>query len=261
MHQPNPDHPTHDLTLVAAHAAGDLTDADRPYTEAQLASCADCADLHRDLILIAAATHSLPTPFARTRDVQLSPEHAERLRRGSWLRAILRPFGATRSAVRPMAAAFTTLGIAGLLVAAALPNLLGGTASLAPELGSTSTTGGLTTGATNAPVFGEYVPAPQAGGASPAAASPVYDRANAVSPAAPYPTDLAVKAGSSAGSDSLVALGAGRSPDTLGSSAAPGTVAGPSPSSLPNLLVIGSGALLAAGLALFGLRFAGRRVR
>jgi hypothetical protein len=160
-----------------------------------------------------------------------------------------------------MAAAFTTLGIAGLLIAAALPNLLGGSALLAPELGSTSGTGGMTSGATSAPVFGAYVPAPQAGGASPAAASPVFDRANAVSPAAPNPTDLAVKAGTSAASDSLVALGAGRTPTGGDASAGPSYVGAQSPASLPNLLVLGSGALLAVGLVLFGLRFAGRRVR
>jgi hypothetical protein len=256
MHQPNPDHPTHDLTLVAAHAAGDLAEADLPSIEAQLASCADCADLHRDLTLIAAATHSLPAPVARTRDFQLSQEHADRLRRGSWLRAILRPFGATRSAVRPMAAAFTTLGIAGLLVAAALPNLLGGTASLAREQGSTGTTGGMSVGATNAPVFGPEVPAPQAGGASPADV-----RADARSTGAPHPTDLAVKAGSSTATGSLDALAAGRTPTTGDSSAAPANVPGSSPSSGWNLLVIGSGVLLAFGVALFGLRFAGRRVR
>src|SRR5512143_2621071 len=129
MNQPNLDHARHDRTLIAGHAAGDLVEADRSRAEALLASCAGCSDLHRDLLAIASATRSLPAPKAPARDFRLTPAQAERLRRRSWLRAALRPFGTPRSVVRPMAAAFTSLGVAGLLVATALPALLGGGAA------------------------------------------------------------------------------------------------------------------------------------
>src|SRR5262249_22899245 len=137
MHYQNPDHPAHDVALIASAAAGDVADSERPAVEALLASCTDCADLHRDLTAIADATRQLPPPLARRRDFQLTQDHAARLRRGSWLRAALRPFGATGSRARPMAATFTTLGIAGLLVAGLLPSLSGGAATLAPERAAT----------------------------------------------------------------------------------------------------------------------------
>lgn len=256
MHQPSLDHPTHDLPLVAAHAAGDLPEADRSRAEALLQSCSDCTDLERDLLAIAAATRTLPAPAARTRDFQLSPEHADRLRRGSWLRAALRPFGATRSAVRPIAAAFTGLGIAGLLIAAALPGLAGsGAATLAPERDTTSGAGypAATAAAAGAP----GVPAPQAPAPTPFGGK--YD-ANAHKSAAPQATDTAAKAASAAPTSGAVAFGGAENSGLSGgpASSVPGAAVAASP---PSLLMIGSLALLAIGLVLFGLRFAGRRVR
>ena len=152
MHHPNhADHTRHDVTLIPGLAAGDLSDSERNRAEALLASCTPCADLHRDVLAIAAATTALPSPAATTRDFRLAPEQAERLRRGSWLRAALRPFGSARSATRPMAAAFTSLGIAGLLVATVLPSLLGSAAS--PSFGQQGPGAGAPN-ATAAPVGG-----------------------------------------------------------------------------------------------------------
>lgn len=254
MHQPNLDHPTHDLPLVAAHAAGDLLESDRTRAEALLQSCPDCADLHRDLLAIAAATPSLPAPAARTRDFQLTPEHAVRLRRGSWLRAALRPFGATRSAVRPMAAAFTGLGIAGLLVAAALPGLAGGSAAtIGPERDTTS--GAAYPAATAAAAVAPGAPVPQAGAPSP---FPGDDAINAHGSGVPQATDTAAKAGSTTATGGEFGISGGQDGSVGGVASGPGDASASSP---PNLLALGSLALLAIGLVLFGLRFAGRRVR
>jgi hypothetical protein len=267
MHQPNLDHPTHDLTLIAAHAAGDLPESDRLSAEALLATCADCTDLHRDLLAIAAATHALPAPIARVRDFQLEPAQAERLLRGSWLRRVLQPFGAAGSSVRPIAAAFTSLGIAGLLVATALPSLIGGGTASAPQ-SDTAAGAALAPAATAAPAAAPAataasapgVPAPQAGGST---QNPLeYDASHAAT-GAPQRTLTAVKAGE--------ASSAIRGPVGIGSLASGPTSSGDGGVSFgalestrdagPNLIFIGSLAPLAIGLALFGLRFAGRRVR
>jgi hypothetical protein len=252
MHQSNPDHPIHDLTLVAAHAAGDLLESERADAEALLASCADCADLHRDLLAIASATRTVPAPLARTRDFQLGPEHAERLRRGSWLRAALRPFGSPRSALRPVAAAFTTLGVAGLLVAATLPGIAGGAAMSAPQRDATSGAGA--PAATSASGVEPGAPVPQAG--TPSQAPAEYE-ANGYRSAAPKASDSSVKAvpGQSAGA---VAIDGATGGSGNGEPGAPGALLQSSP---PNLLVVASLGLLGIGLLLFGLRFAGRRVR
>jgi hypothetical protein len=253
MHQPNLDHPTHDLTLIAAHAAGDLPESDRHSAEALLAACADCTALHQDLVAIAAATQALPAPIARTRDFQLEPAQAERLRRGSWLRRLLQPFGAAGSSVRPIAAAFTSLGVAGLLVATVLPGLIGGAATSAPEIDTTAGAAGAPAatsapaaapGATTASAPG--VPLPQAGGSTQNPVEYGVDKAGQASSAIRGPVGIGSLASGSAGSGAGgVAFGAQERTREAG----------------PNLIFIGSLALLAIGLALFGLRFAGRRVR
>jgi hypothetical protein len=264
MHQPNLDHPSHDLTLVAAHAAGDLPESDRTSVEALLASCTDCADLHRDLVAIAAATHTLPAPIARTRDFQLEPAQAERLRRGSWLRRLLQPFGAAGSPARPIAAAFTTLGVAGLLVATIVPSLAGGSATSAPShdsaVGAAAATAApaAAPGATTEAAPG--VPAPQAGGAT---SNPADFGSYQQASGAPGDTSTPGKAGPTGSSIAApVALAGGTGgPERAGASV--GSIEAPTLTreGSPNLLFIGSLALLALGLALFGLRFAGRRVR
>jgi hypothetical protein len=264
MQQPNLDHPTHDLTVIAAHAAGDLPESERASAEALLAGCADCAALHRDLQAIAAASAAVPAPIARTRDFQLEPAQAERLRRGSWLRRVLQPFGGAGSSVRPIAAAFTSLGIAGLLVATALPSLIGGGAASAPERDTAAGaalapagSSGPARAATTASAPG--VPAPQAGGPT---QNPLDYDAGHSSSGAPQNTSTAFKAGEATSANGPVAIGSLASGPT--SSGAGGASFGALESTRdtgPNLIVIGSLALLAIGLALFGLRFAGRRVR
>ncbi len=70
-----PDHAAHDQELVAAYAAGDAAGADLETATALVASCAECAALHHDLRLIAAALPALPAPV-RPRDFRLTPGQA-----------------------------------------------------------------------------------------------------------------------------------------------------------------------------------------
>ncbi|HET9853247.1 MAG TPA: hypothetical protein VFP56_12195, partial [Candidatus Limnocylindrales bacterium] len=129
MHHPaKADHAGHDVLLVAGHAAGDLSNLDTAAAAALLASCTECAELHRDLAAIAATTRSLSGLAGAPRDFRITADQATRLRSGSWLRALLRPFASSRSATGSLAAAFTSAGVAGLLVAAFVPTLLGGAA-------------------------------------------------------------------------------------------------------------------------------------
>lgn len=118
-------HAHHDRLLIAAHAAGDLTGRDRERAEALLSDCAACRDLATELRAVRASTLDLP-PVVRPAglDFRLSAEQAARLDRRRGWRRLLRPFGGPSSAARPLAAAFTTLGLAGLLLAAT-PSFLG----------------------------------------------------------------------------------------------------------------------------------------
>lgn len=237
------DHARHDLLLIAGHAADDLSNLDMTAAAALLASCTECAEVHRDLVAISAATRALPRTAGTPRDFQITPEQAERLQRGSWLRSILRPFASARSATRPMAAAFTATGVAGLLVAAFVPALLGGAAS-AP-VGAGPAAGALAPAATNAPVAAPAYP--QVGQPGAVAASGDHDY---VKQAEDSGMEVAVDGGFISGNRDGSLTGRGTDQvERLSASAS------------PNLLVIGSMALLAAGLLLFGLRFAARRLR
>jgi hypothetical protein len=130
-HEPDAgSHDTHDRLLVAAAAAGDLAGPELARAEARLGTCPDCRVLHAELFAIAAATRHLPAPVRPpAMDFRITADRAVELARGGLWRRLLRPFGRSGSpAIRPLAAAFTTLGLAGLLFAT-LPNLsLGGAA-------------------------------------------------------------------------------------------------------------------------------------
>lgn len=254
----HPNHPDHDLTLIAGHAAGDLVDTERNRAQALLDTCTDCATLHRDLIAIAAATRSLPNLATAPRDYRLSPEQAAQLHRGSWLRRALAPFGATRSATRPMAAAFTSLGIAGLLVATILPGMLGSVAS-APT-GAERDQAAIGAGASAAP-------------AAPAATEAALAPVSGPGQPAPNPTsglDFGVKDGNTSSGRPATSAPATSAPDVAVAGGGITTEgAGNGEDSRVDLdvfypsnpLLIGSLAMLAVGLILFGLRFAGRRLR
>ncbi len=144
-------HARHDPLLVAA--AADRRSGPLPtLTGAVLAACGECARLHADLLVLAAALPTTSTP-TRRRDFTLTPLDAERLRpRG--LRAWLARIGTPRDTVtRPLAIGFSTLGLAGLLVTTA-PTLLSGVAM----------SGAASAGASEAPRL-EMQPATGDGGA------------------------------------------------------------------------------------------------
>ena len=257
MHRPNPaalsDHARHDATLIARHAAGDLVDSERLRADVLLAECRHCADLEEDLLAIAAATRELPAPAAISRDFRLTPEVAARLRRGSWLRRLLGPFEPSPSAVRPLAAAFTSIGAAGLLLAAFLPGMLGSPASLGTERSNTTGAGDLPAAvAPSAPVVPVFGPAAAPGATS----APADDGIGAPATGTLQDglTDDKNGAGASAGIDQQVA--GGNEADTPRSTA--GERDGTSPFSL---LLVGSLALLLLGLTLLALQFAARRLR
>jgi hypothetical protein len=260
-HADNPNHASHDTFLIAGHAAGDLVDSERTRAQALLAECSSCADLHRDLVAIAGATRALPNLATAPRDFRLAPEQAARLRRGSWLRAALAPFGAARSATRPLAAAFTSLGICGLLIGSALPGLLGGPAALAPAIAPERDSG---TGAAAAPSQAPQA-VPAAGG--PKASSGTPDRAGGEYSATGAPLFGSDNGGpkstggpTSTNYDAIVAGAVDQSQAPADGTFGKGTEFLPS-APPPNLLVVGSLGLLAIGLALFALRLAAGRLR
>ena len=75
MHHAAPsDHAQHDLSLIAGHAAGERSNPESAAAAALLASCATCADIHRDLVAIAAATRALPRTARAPRDFRLTAE-------------------------------------------------------------------------------------------------------------------------------------------------------------------------------------------
>ena len=248
MHLSNPDHANHELALIAGHAAGDLAVSERIRADALLQSCTACADLRRDLIAIAAATRALPTAAVVPRDFRLDAAQAARLRRGSWLRTLLQPFGAAKSGVRPMAAALTSLGLAGLFVTMILPGMFGSAASAPAKERDMSRAG---------------LPAPTSAPAQPAAAGSSAGAGGvqaAGQPSAPgYNTLTGAKSSQvpkDMPEDPAIGLPGSHVPAVDMSTDESGVV---SPS--PNPIVLGSLALLAIGLALFLLRFAARRVR
>jgi hypothetical protein len=128
-------HDQHDPILMVSLASGDLAAADRDYATATslVASCADCARLHDDVLAIASATKALP-PAARARDFRISPEQAAKLRPAG-LRGVLARLTAPGAVFsRQLGVGLATLGIAGLLIGSLPPIQLGmGGAASAPS--------------------------------------------------------------------------------------------------------------------------------
>lgn len=230
-------HAEHDPLLVAAFAAGDLGEADRQAAELLASTCADCALLAGDLRAIATATAALP-PRTRPREFALSPQDAARLQGRGWRRLLGLLAGPRSAALRPLATGLTTLGIAGLLLAALPPIQLGGAAAApAGEIAPAAAPSGIERDSAD-------------GSAAPAQAAPSgrldwYSAQSAAPNASPLAVDTA------GGEDAPVV------PDQAAPAQPEVTVPvvrGPSP------LALLSGGLLVLGLGLFGLRWMARRL-
>ena len=109
-------HDRHDPMLIAAHASQDLAPAEVERVEQWLRDCRECAALHADVSSISVALAGLPKAATAPRDFRLSPAQAAGLRGGPWWRRLVRTITAPRGFGRPLATAFTTLGLVGLLI-------------------------------------------------------------------------------------------------------------------------------------------------
>lgn len=282
---PDPGHAAHDPLLIAAHAAGDATGADLDHAAALVASCAECARLHRDLRALAAALGSVPAP-ARPRDFRLTAADAAVLRRPAGWRRILAPLSGARSSAGALSASLAALGLAGLLLSAGpIPPLGAGSASApqpaasqaaasAAAMGNFSfdsnaperAVGGLSASAA-ASMAAASAPAASAQPAASASTGAPNADATAAPSAPPVATDKSTTQGSAVGTavpalppaSGQAVLGpetatAGAMSGSQSYAAGSGQAAGPSP------LVIGSVVVLAAGVLLGILRLAARRL-
>jgi hypothetical protein len=118
-------HGRHDRLLVAAQAdrPADRDQAPSALGAALVAACTECAELYADLVALAGALPGTAVP-RRARDFRLDSADAERLRQRG-LQAWLDRIGSSRDTLsKPLAIGFTTLGLAGLLLATAPTVLL-----------------------------------------------------------------------------------------------------------------------------------------
>ena len=245
-------HRRHDSLLIAAAVDRD-SDVRPSLVQALLAACLECARLHADLLSLALALPAAATP-ARPRDFTLTEADARRLRpRG--LRRWLGLIGTSRDTItRPLAIGFTTLGLAGLLVATvpgALPGALQGSA----VSGALSTVGS----ARSADESVSAEPAASAAPAAPGAAAPSSESLQMSAP--PVPADDGNLFG---GSDSGDLKSQGAERDLAGDSAAEERLSevatGESSSRGVPMLVLGGGLMSIVGLGLFALRWKARHL-
>ena len=250
-------HATHERGLIAARAAGDLIGPELADADALLERCRACRALHDDLLAIAAATRALPAPARSTElDYRISADRASRLRRGAFWRRLLRPFGRQGSpTVRPLAAAFTTLGLAGLMLVA-LPSLQLGSGAAAPLAAIGSEVPRDAQGLTASPEIAQpdTMASPGATGRAAAGGEGTIDTSNGYGPA-PTADDQGVgpTAAPNAGGTSTDGDLAGEK------TGEPTTPAGVSSGSTP-LLALSVG-FLGLGLGLFVIRKVALRIR
>jgi hypothetical protein len=235
-------HAAHDMTIVAALAArpSDLDVRTASSARAQVAACEACADVLADLLALQTTLPTTATP-ARPRDFRLTDADAARLRRSGW-RRVLGFFGSPRDGFsRPLAIGFTTLGLAGLLIA---------TVPTMARYGG-SNVGAPIQQAAPAPAASAAPSAAAAASAAPASASEGYATermSEGAAAAGGEPGDTGVFTG--ANPDELT-------PDVTGDA---GLLAIRDDTSGLSVLFVVAGILLIAGLGLFGLRWSARRL-
>jgi hypothetical protein len=234
-------HAAHDQTLIAAMAARtpDLTDAQTTAAHDLLASCDACTTLLADLVALQTALPTTSTP-ARPRDFSLTPADAERLSRGGWRRFLGLVGSARDNVTRPLAFGFTSLGVAGLLLAGlSTLSLGGGTQSIL------------------APVGGPVEMAAPAASAAPAAAPEASTAPSVDSAGQAYGTDrmnMSVDPGASDDADGGVFSGSG---DIAGEGS---LMSLRDDASGLSVMFVVAGTLLLVGLGLFALRWSARRL-
>jgi hypothetical protein len=238
-------HADHDLLVIAAGTDPDADPAARAAAARQSATCTECDELARDLRAIAAGLQSLPRsiPAPAARDFRISPDQARRLQRGNGLRRLLRPFGpAGMPSLRPLSAAFTTLGVAGLLFTLVLP----GMTSLRMSAGSAPTT---VSGQRAPGDVAASIPTSKENSGTPLTEVPAGAAASRAPAASPAAVDFGTRASTQP---------APQPPSQDSSTSTTTPTASSSPWSPTALLSV---FLLAAGVLLFGLRLAAYRLR
>jgi hypothetical protein len=238
-------HADHDPSLVAAYAAGDATGRELAEVETLVASCADCADLDRDLRAIMGALPTMPAPV-RTRDFRITVEQAAALRpRG--LARLLAPLASARFAFAgPAGAGLAALGIAGLLLSGGFgQGVVTADRAAAPV---TSTAGSGAGFAAPAPTV---APAPtDAGGPAVAPALTPLDHAVGVGSGTPKATGAPIEANAQGGSATTAPASAAPAPGPTGLDQ---PADAQSPVTGPAVLLLG------AGVVLLTLRVGARR--
>jgi hypothetical protein len=270
MQVPGADHERHDPLLVASLLDRSTGGAERDRAEALVADCVDCAALHRDLVTLRDATRTLPTP-RRPRSYTLSAEDAARLQRTGW-RRLVAMFGSTRDAFsRPLAIGLTTIGLAGLLVATIPGSLSFGGESTAgvPTLEQAADGAGANSEALQgSKVAPAASAAPSAFAVGGAPLAPSTEPTTAPAPASAEPAPSAESPGTFVGAPAASAGAAALAPQSSDAAQRDGadtTVAESigEPETAPTArlaVLVLAGLLLAAGLGLFALRWAGRRI-
>ena len=213
-----------------AARAHDLDDKASAAAREQVAGCTACADVLADLVALQVTLPTTSTPV-RPRDFRLTPGDAARLHRTGW-RRFLGFFGSARDGVsRPLAIGFTTLGLAGLLVATVPSMFIAGGGGVTQTLST----------------VGTAIPAP-------AAAS---DQA--------YSTErmsLEAPEGAGAGEPADGSVFSGANPEEVGRDVTgdAGLLSIRDDASGLSVLFVLAGIMLIAGLGLFGLRWSARRL-
>ncbi len=210
-------HDHHDLLLVAAFAAGDLTGTERDQAMALTTSCTECAALRDDLVSIARATAALPPPIASAgRDFRLTADQAASLRRSSWRRLV--PASLSGGTARGLGVALATLGLAGLLLGNVSLNAgLGGAAA------STAAPAAAANGQENASGGGSY----DVLGAAPAASAAFAAASAAPSLAAGLPVPSAAASAQVFGSSQVPSVPQRTAGGDAGAVASDGRSGGP----------------------------------